>query len=232
MSINNRIIRFILFITILALIGCTSIGTRLLPKNRQGFNGAMINSDEQQLLLNLVRIQFEDRPFFLSVESITTSNTFSFGGLPSSSFNKGANSQNLSTDILGRVSSSVGNALNFSQSYGYSPNASLSDSPTISFSPLQGEKFTKQILSKLSMSTLFLLLNSGWNIDRVMRSLVEQIDDYENVAVLSSRAIPNYKKFIDLVEYIEELYEEKIIYYNFSEITTITLEPGQEGYES
>lgn len=232
MSISNRIIQFILFSTFLALIGCTSVGTRILPKNRHGFNGAMIYSEEQQLLLNLVRIQFEDRPYFLSVESITTSNTFSFGGLPSASFNKGANSQNISTDILGRISSSLSNALNFSQGYGYSPNASLSDSPTVSFSPLQGEKFTKQILSKLSMSTLYLLLNSGWNIDRVMRALVEQIDEYENVAVLSSRSIPEYKKFINLVEYIEELYEEKIIYYNFSEITTISIEPGHERYES
>lgn len=180
----------------------------------------MIFSDEQQLLLNLVRIQFEDRPSFLSVDSITTSLSLSVSGGPNISISPSTGGNIGSNyDGLGQItSSSLGRNLGMGESYGISPNASYSDSPTITFTPLQGEKFTNQILSKLSLNTIFLLLNSGWNIDRVMRSFVENIGDYDNVAVVSRRAIPQYKKFIELVEYLQQLYEEKIIYYELVEI--------------
>jgi hypothetical protein len=226
MDIRKIIIQIILLFTLISLIGCASIGTIILPKTRQGFNGAMITSDEQQLLLNLVRLQFEDRPFFLSVESITASNSFSMSSGASANLGpQGTGSVNKSFDRLANLTSfTLNRALGLTQSYGLTPSTSLGDNPTISYSPLQGEKFTKQILSKLSLNTIFLLLNSGWNIDRVLRSFADQIGDYTNVSVVSSQYLPEYKQFVEVVEYMQELYEQKIISYDLSEITSITID--------
>ncbi len=59
------------------IAGCSSVGPKLIPDNRENFNNALVNSDEKQLLLNIVRMQFGDRPYFLNVDSITTSNSLS-----------------------------------------------------------------------------------------------------------------------------------------------------------
>lgn len=75
-----HILRYFRIFFVVVLIGCTSIGVPLLPKDRAGFNDSMITSEEEQLLLNIVRMRFEDRPYFVSVDSITTSKTLAYGG--------------------------------------------------------------------------------------------------------------------------------------------------------
>lgn len=223
--INNGF-KLLVSIFFVLLIGCTSIGTRTLPKNQWGFNNAMINSTERQLLLNIVRIQFEDRPFFLSVESITTSNSFSVSGGPSMSYSPShSGSASAGLDGLGRVvSQSLSKSFSLGRSLSFSPNSSYSDSPTVSYSPLQGEKFTRQMLTSVSINTLYLLLNAGWNPVRVMRVLLEQIDDYSNVAVLSHRSSPiSRSDFNELVTLIDDLEKEKVIYFSPGSITSLSV---------
>lgn len=103
---------FFLGLIVFGLVSCKSIGTIELPKNRVGFSDAMITSEEQQLLLNIVRIHYEDRPYFVSVESITTSNSISMSASPSYSYSdspSGSNSTNLDKvgGVLDLVSKSI-----------------------------------------------------------------------------------------------------------------------------
>lgn len=203
----------------LSLLGCTTIGTKLLPKNRIGLNTAMITSEEEQLLLNIVRRQFEDRPAFMSVESITTSNTLgqsagsSWGYSPSIGRNR-----NVDPDGIESFSFSfgIGNSLNLNQSINYS------DSPTISFSPLQGEKFTKQMLSPIPISTLVLMLKSGWHFKRLMRIVADRIKNFQNPSfTFVDEYIPDHKPFFELVDLIRKLQQEDKIYFELGEITEV-----------
>lgn len=229
---RNKLSRIFILSIIISLLlgGCTSVGTRTLPKNQSGFNYAMIHSTEQQLLLNLIRIQFEDRPFFLSVESITTSNSLSVSGGPSLNYSpSNSGSYSASQDGKGTVlSQSISKSFSLSRSFGFSPNASYSDSPTISYSPLQGEKFTRQMLTSVNTNTIYLLLNSGWNPVRVMRTMVERLDDYDNTAVLSSKYIPQSNQFNEIVDLIESLVKEKAIYFSTGAITSISATRDEE----
>lgn len=213
---------------IFSLIACTSIGPRLLPKNRIGFNDAVITSEEQQLLLNLVRRQFGDRPNFMSVESITTSNNVSVGASGSASPSPG-DSRSSSFSALGfNAAGFQGGSVSGSSggSFGLNSNVSYSDSPTVSYSPLQGEKFTRQMLAPFPITTIALLLKSGWGFSRVMRLTVEQIHDYQNPSLTFTDVIPDYQKFFDLVDYIKDLQTHNIVYFESGEVKEVTLETG------
>lgn len=221
---------FNLIVLAFSLINCTSIGTRLLPKNREGFNSAMIVSEEQQLLLNLVRIQFEDRPYFVSVDSITTSNNISASSSASYSYSNspsGSTNDNLSVfrDILELTSESISKSFSVSQSFNLSPNLSYSDSPTVSFTPLQGEKFTRQTLTPLTIDELYLLIATGWSPQRVFRTIVEELSEMDNVSVLSRAEIPEYKKFAAFTKLLAELDTKKMIYFHKGVITHVSEDP-------
>lgn len=199
------------------LTNCTSIGTVQLPYNRQGFTQAMITSEEQQLLLNLVRIQFEDRPYFVSVESITTSQSIS----ASSNLDFGlSTSKNTGGDSSPSFS--------LSKNFDFSPNVSYSDSPSISFSPLQGEKFTRQMLAPIKISSIYLLLNAGWGTSRVFRTIVERIEDRHNDSVLYEDLIPQSQRFVELADYLQELHKKKIISFDLGLITHVSVNPNQK----
>lgn len=213
----------------LALTGCTSIGTRELPKNRMGFADAMINSEEQQLLLNIVRIHFEDRPYFVNVDSITTSTNMSLNVGSSYDYSESPSNPSTNSNLdsvnnaLVLTSKSISNSFSKNWSLNASPNASYSDSPTISYSPLQGDKFTAQMLAPISIETLHDLLSGGWRAEKVMRLLVDSVGKYENGIFPYKDVLPEYKGFRTLIELILDLQKKKMIIFDLEDITTITV---------
>ena len=63
------------------LIGCASVGADRLRAGRTDYNAAIKDTDVDQLLLNIVRLRFSDKPYFLEIASIsaTTEVGGSFG---------------------------------------------------------------------------------------------------------------------------------------------------------
>ena len=51
------------------LAGC-AIGPKTLPFFRQSYNTALERSNNEQLLLNIVRLAYGDTPYFLNVDNI------------------------------------------------------------------------------------------------------------------------------------------------------------------
>ncbi len=209
-------------------MGCTSIGTILLPKNRQGFAGAMIVSDEQQLLLNVVRIQFEDRPVFMNVDTITTSNNLSSS--------LGANFSITSSPNRSFTDSerpSFTQSFSLSRSASLTPNVSYSDSPTVSYSPLQGERFMRHIMKPITMQDVYLLFSSEWDAERVFRILFERVGDMYNMSKFSDTELGNTeepcgkdKRFLELAKYLTYLESKHMIYFSTSNINRVKLPPG------
>lgn len=56
---------------LLCLAGCAYIGPKAVRAGRTDYNAAIKATDTEQLLLNIVRLRFSDRPYFLEVASIT-----------------------------------------------------------------------------------------------------------------------------------------------------------------
>ena len=69
---------FVVLILLLLACGCQStFGPRALKHSHPAYNQAIVNTLDQEMLLNLVRLKYRDRPFFLKVGSVTA--TFSMG---------------------------------------------------------------------------------------------------------------------------------------------------------
>jgi hypothetical protein len=145
-------------LAILASAGCASLGPRAVERERTDYNFAIQETQDAQLLLNLVRLKYRDTPVFLELGSITSQLTFEGGGEAGAELQKDADLWKL----------------------GFS--ARFSSQPTITYAPLQGERFAQQLLSPLKIETLMLLYRSGWPLKRVLSLCVQRLGRVENAA--------------------------------------------------
>jgi hypothetical protein len=193
----------------LLLVGC-SVGPTAIYQNRLNYNIALDQTNKEQLLLNLVRLMYRDTPFFMETASV------------SSGFSFGANLNGMA-------------ALNPSAAdmYQLTPGLSYSERPTITYTPLQGEKFVKQMLSPLNLNTLLLLYHSGWSIERLLRVTAQSINGIPNAPSASGPTptkAPKYERFRKIVHIIRNLQQNHSIRMGTSETEgiAIIIEHGHE----
>lgn len=159
----------------LVLSGCTHLGPGLVKADRNDYNVSLQNTNDEQLLLNLVRLRYRDTPMFLEVSSVATQFVVNTGISASHSFQTGPDTTGLSSEI------------------GYT------EQPTVSYTPLQGEDFVQRLLAPIDLDTVRLMYHSGWSIERVLRLTVQRVNGLENAPSASgptpSRA-PRFEAFL------------------------------------
>jgi hypothetical protein len=168
-----------------------------LKSERSKYNLAIQKTNDEQLLLNLVRLKYRDTPFFLEVSNVASQ--FRLKNKASIS----AKLESLVKDIF---------TLGASTSY--------EESPTISYSPLHGDKFVKNILSTLPLKTITLLFHSGWSVERVFRVSFQLFGELENAPGASGptpKLVPQYKEFLQAVKYLQELDDRDALSINYQE---------------
>ncbi len=179
---EKKIIKYCLPLLLSFLTACSSIGPHILPKDRYNYNQAMSYSSNQELLLNLVRLRYDENPMALKVGSISGS----------ASVQEGLN---------------LGGTINFPRpgksNGGINPSSSLSysDNPIISYTPLDDQAFFQSFLSQLDLYDVGLLLQSSWSIPRVMRVGFQRVGKAYNApsaARATSSHVPEYQNFIDM----------------------------------
>ncbi|MGY6274761.1 hypothetical protein [Methylomonas sp. MgM2] len=179
--------KFVIFVLTFSLYGCQStFGPGALQSTHPAYNQAMTQSLNEEMLLNLVRLRYLDKPFFLKVGSVTAALTLS-----------GSVGIDSSLDL-----SPGGNIVKPNLGLGYS------DKPTISFQPLYGEDFLKSVLSSISFDALLVMTQSGWSIERVFGLCVERINDLFNAPSASGPTPvtePEFRKFKRAMELIRHL---------------------------
>ena len=190
---KNVLSNMLKFSFIILLSGCGTFGAKLLPKNQQSFNEAASRSVDEQFLLNIVRLHYVDRPFFLRLVSINSQ--FSFD--PSLTLGWSSAHGDTGANVI---------------KHGVEPSFSYRETPTLSYVPLEGRDYTEQVLEPMSVRQMYLLLRSGWSIARILRVCAQNIGAVEN-ALNSSRPIsshaPTYKNFLTLVHYLRKLERER-----------------------
>ncbi|MDF1757133.1 MAG: hypothetical protein P1U74_02400 [Legionellaceae bacterium] len=166
-------------ISFLMLSSCKNIGPLEIPVDRRNYNESLQHSEMQQHLLNIVRLRYSDPPYFLAVNSIVAQFTVSASAT--------ANVTNQAPPPLlvgfGELSST------------------FSDSPTITFSPIQGGEFLTRLMSPIDISVVYMLLRSGWGINHIIRPITQRFNNIENASIASrvtSSRIPIYKEFMDI----------------------------------
>ena len=143
----------------LFLSGCAQLGPDLVRAGRNDYNVVLRQTDDEETLLNLVRVRYGDRPLFLDVSSVSTSFTWTQGA---------------SADSTVFPSGSSGTEI------GIQGNLDYSERPTITYTPLGGADFVKSVLTAADLDTLVLLSNGGWRIDRLLRIMANRMNGLRN----------------------------------------------------
>jgi hypothetical protein len=174
--------------------GCV-LGPTALEISRPRYNEVIERTTSEQLLLNLVRLQYRESPLFLGVENVSTQFEFGEAADISGTLNEGPNPIN--PDQLG-----LGAAVGYEER------------PTVTFTPLQGRDFVSQLLAPLSLDSIVLLMHSGWSADRVLRLTVQTMNGLDNAATASgptpARA-PAYKDFAQVSGLLRQLQQKDLL---------------------
>ena len=172
---------FLVLSIILFLSGCqSSLGPNVVKETHPGYNSAVATTLDHQMLLNLVRLKYRDEAYFLKVSSITASMSFSGSFGVSSSFDLAPGGNLIKPDF----------------GVGYT------DKPTITYQPVQGEDFLKNVLSGISLDSIMVLTQSGWSIERVFGLCVERTNRILNAPTASGPTPlyePEFKQFKQLL---------------------------------
>jgi len=141
----------------LCLAGC-SFGPSKLPATRMDYNVAVARSANEEMLLNLVRMKYFEQPLFLQVGSIASSFNYNVSGGANASFPD-------QRDFLRGVY------------YSYAPTftAQYSDSPTVTYTPYQGQTYSQQFLAEVDFERFVVLYRAGWDIEYLLRILVTRM---------------------------------------------------------
>lgn len=184
--------RFV-FMAVLMLGACTTTyGAGTVPEARHSYNEAIAQSASEQLLLNLVRLRYRDPINFLNVDSVLTQ--YSFSG----SAGAGAGLD----DGLGFTGGSL------------SSGAGYSEDPIVSYSPLQGSDYARELLTPIAADVLFLLMESGWSAERLMLCCVDRIEGFTNARTAlgpTPQAIPNNRNFLELAVLMRRLQQSNTL---------------------
>jgi len=191
----------------LAALGCSQIGPATIASGRFDYNEAIVRSFDQQMLLNLVRLRYQDSILFLDLTSVVASYR---------------REGTVGTSAQGDVpNSTTPGAL----SLGASGGMTWSESPTISYAPLQGEDFAKRLLAPIQPASILLLSRSGWELDRLLLCTVQQLNELLNASAIGGvapRQVNHYERFIRVSRLLRELQEE-----SFIQINTLADQPDQ-----
>ncbi len=114
------------------------------------------------MLLNLVRMRYRDVPVFLAVSSVLTQYVYSGR-----------------VGVSGASGGSVGEPL---YSVGGNANLMYVERPPVTYSPLTGEAFARQLLTSVPSDTIFSLIQSGWPAEQLLTMSLERLNSVENVS--------------------------------------------------
>ena len=158
--IERSILGWMIVLTTSWLWGCSSFGPSRLPPDLFDYNGAIAESSQEQMLMNLVRLRYQDVPVFLSVSSVLSQYVYS-----------GNASVN---GMAGRAGGASNDAI------GAHAGVLYIDRPTVTYSPLSGEDFARQLLTPIPTELLFSLVQSEWPAKQLLTMSIQRINHLVN----------------------------------------------------
>ena len=150
-SFTQYFLRSLLFVLLIFMLaGCLS--PIALNRAVMAYDEAVSDATYEQLLINIVRAGHHQPLHFTRVSNIAA--TFDFR------FSAGA-----TPALTGNASSSLVPIF----------GGSIAENPTISIVPIQGEEFTKRVLTPFHHVKLALLLRQHFDIDLLLRLMAQEV---------------------------------------------------------
>jgi hypothetical protein len=172
------------------MAGCTSIGPGAMSRDRFDYMATVAETWKSQMLQNLVKLRYGDTPVFLDVGQIVANYSFQ------------------------RTLTATGNANIFnsgtlpgvpSGNLGMSAQGVLTDTPTITYAPLAGERFARSMMMPLPVSALLTVLQAGYPVDFVFRLAVQSVNGVDNRRVQLRHVRPANPEFYALIRELNRI---------------------------
>jgi hypothetical protein len=138
-------------VVLLGAWGCVSVsvsgclGPKAVRYTRMRYNEVVRATNDEQLLMNIVRLRYADSPVFIDLPNITSQFELASRG-----------------NYLG----GYGYETPARTSLGFG-ELSLRDTPTLSYHPREGREIAKALLTPLS-GDLFIVVNAGANLEQLL----------------------------------------------------------------
>jgi hypothetical protein len=161
-----------------ALAGCANFGPTRLLSDQVGYSAALSEGQNDQTLLNIVRIRYGDSPVFLNTTQIISGYQLQRAITPSI---------NLLPDATGL------------SSLGATGSLQMQRNPTFTLEPVTGENLARSIIRPLSPAELLPLSLSSLPIDVIFRLAVQSVNGLENSEMVASANRPGSPRFYQLL---------------------------------
>jgi hypothetical protein len=168
------------------LSGSATVGPRSISMGRADYNEAINKTEDEQMLLSIVKGRYGETFSLLAVSGVAANVRFR---------------TNAGVEVgWGPKQNYDGNLVPFSGGLAYEEN------PTITYAPVQGEQYLRQLLSPIPLNLLVLIIRSGTNPARFLILLANRINNMRNPDFLeapSAEPAPRFQRFIELCEELD-----------------------------
>lgn len=171
----------VIFLALGLLSGCSGVGPRTISKGRADYNEAINTTEDEQMLMAIVKGRYGDSVTLLAVSSISANVRFT----SSASINAG----------VGPEENYSGNLVPFSGGLVYEEN------PTITYSPMNSQQYIRQIMTPIPLEIFSLSLNTMEHRAGIITLLIKRINNLSNpdfVQDTSGAELEQFKEFVTL----------------------------------
>jgi len=170
----------------LIISGCTALGAHKLPADRFDYSAAIASSTNEQMLLNLVRLRYNETPVFLDVNTVIAQ---------------------YQVDTRVQVGAEIG----FSGGAGLPGDnivipevgAGWLERPTITYAPRTGPKFIRSLLTPLPPVAVFGLVQGNWPVEDVVWGVVQSINGVGPRSPVTGQWNPHYRRMLDALSRVQ-----------------------------
>ena len=178
-----RLLIGLLGLSIFLLAGCSGTGPSSIARDRFDYVTSVSESWKRQMLLNLLKIRYTDAPVFMDIASVI--NSYELTG---------------EVNLFGQVA-----RINSGDHIaGIGATGRYADKPTITYQPLSGDKFTRNLMLPIPIPSILYLIQSGYPADSVLRICVDSINGLHNSFGGQGRPQIGDPKFRELITAIRD----------------------------
>ena len=150
---------------LLGLFGCAIVGPTSISMGRADYNAAINKTEDEQMLKSIVKGRYGETFSLLSVTGVAANVHFAA--------NAGAQAG------IGPNENYLGNLVPLNGGVAYEEN------PTITYSPVQGGNYLRQLMSPVPLDILVLFIRNELASGNALVLLANRINDLQNPAFLS-----------------------------------------------
>lgn len=180
----------LLLLIIYALSGCAFVGPNSISQGRLSYAEAINRTENQQMLLAIAKGRYRESSTLLTVNSIAAN--IRFRSSVNAEFPIGADKY---MDDLVPLSSGL----------------AYEENPTVTYSPVKGEEYIRELMSPVSLDLVMVFLRSMTNNDIVLKTLVNRVNDIQNPDFLNTASGKYDKQFERFSELFDKLRDSGIL---------------------